>query len=459
MIRITIIGGGASGSLLAANLLRTSGDRPLEINLVEKRSMIGRGVAYSTPDEVHLLNVPAAKMGAFPDDVESFHKWLQPNGYSYEPHSFVPRKIFGEYLRQVVQTSAEAKSGRVKFNVFEDDAVDIIREDNKAHVILSSGDTLYSEKVVLAFGNFLPPDPTVSDLTFTGHPKYFRSPWTNGVYESIGNEDTVLVIGTGLSMVDVVMHLFYSAHQAKIYAISTRGLLPAVHKLGDTYPSFADELKGIDRITDVLKAVRLHIKKAEGENIDWRAVIDSLRPATQQIWMNLPVAEKKYFKQRLSRYWNVARHRMPVEARIVLDRMQSEGRLEILKGRLKKINFDARFDVEYRIEGIEHRINVDAIINCIGSESNFEKLDEPLVKNLYSRGYEKRCTQPGHRRLAKRCGCRQKWRNLRNDFYAGNSPKVSVVGIDRRSRDSDPSPQPRFAPAHRGIRLRLFSEL
>ena len=143
----------------------------------------------------------------------------------------------------------------------------------------------------------------------------------------------------------------------------------------------------MDRITDVLKAVRRHIKKAEGENIDWRAVIDSLRPATQEIWLNLPVAEKKYFKQHLSRYWNVARHRMPVEAKIVLDRMQAEGRLHILKGRLKQINLDGRFDVEYRTEGIENQVAVDAIINCIGSESNFEKLDTPLVKKLFSRGY------------------------------------------------------------------------
>ena len=387
MIRITIIGGGASGTLLAANLLNASGDHQLEINLVEKRSVIGRGVAYSTPGEVQLLNVPAAKMGAYPDDIESFHKWLQQNGYAYEPTSFVPRKIFGEYLREVILEAAEAKSGNVRLNIFEDDAVDMVVEDNKAHVVLGSGDTLYSEKAVLAFGNFLPPDPTVSDLTFTDSPKYFRSPWAEGVYESIDDEDTVLVIGTGLSMVDVVMHLFYSPHRAKIYAISTRGLLPAVHKLGDTYPSFADELKPMDRITDVLKAVRRHIEKAESEDIDWRAVIDSLRPATQEIWLNLPIAEKRYFKQHLSRYWNVARHRMPVEAKIVLDRMQADGRLHILKGRLKAINLDGRFNVEYLTNGVENQVAAGAIINCIGSESNFENIDSPFVRNLFSRGY------------------------------------------------------------------------
>jgi uncharacterized NAD(P)/FAD-binding protein YdhS len=387
LLRITIIGGGASGTLLAANLLKNADGRSLEINLVEKSATIGSGVAFSTPDEVHLLNVPAGKMGAFPDEVESFHRWLLANEYSYEPHSFVPRKMFGQYLRSVVDDAAQAKSERVKFNVFEDDAVDMVLDEGKAVVSLGSGDAIYSEKVVLAFGNFLPPEPSVRDLAFTKASKYFRSPWTDGVYDSIDDDDDVFVIGTGLSMVDVVMHLFYSPHRGNIYALSTRGLLPAVHKLGDSYPSFSDELKSMDRITDMLKTVRRHIKIAAEQNIDWRAVIDSLRPATQEIWLNLPVAEKKYFKQHLSRYWNVARHRMPVEAAIVLDRLQAEGRLHILKGRLKHINFDARFDIKYTTGEIENTLAADSIINCIGSESNFERLDAPLVINLFQRGY------------------------------------------------------------------------
>ena len=110
MIRITIIGGGASGTLLAANLLEQR-KRPLEVNLVEKRADVGRGVAYSTPDEVHLLNVPAGKMGAFPDDVENFYQWLLKRGHKYEAHSFVPRMIFGEYLRETLSRSGRGSPG------------------------------------------------------------------------------------------------------------------------------------------------------------------------------------------------------------------------------------------------------------------------------------------------------------------------------------------------------------
>src|ERR1041384_1984703 len=101
MKRIMIIGGGASGTLLAVNLIKHAGDERVEINLVEKRAAIGRGVAYSTADDIHLLNVPAAKMGAFPDDVEHFHRWLADRDHTYAPGDFVPRRIYGEYLREV----------------------------------------------------------------------------------------------------------------------------------------------------------------------------------------------------------------------------------------------------------------------------------------------------------------------------------------------------------------------
>jgi uncharacterized NAD(P)/FAD-binding protein YdhS len=183
MKRITIIGGGASGTLVAANLLRARGEQLLEINLVERKPAIGRGVAYSTPDDIHLLNVPAAKMTAFPDEPGHFLEWLESQGYDYGPTSFVPRRIFGDYLNDVVRQNLKAKDERVRLNIFEDDAIDIKFEKGKAQVILASGEFLHSEKVVLAFGNFLPPDPMVRDLSFVEHPKYFRSPWEGNVFD------------------------------------------------------------------------------------------------------------------------------------------------------------------------------------------------------------------------------------------------------------------------------------
>jgi uncharacterized NAD(P)/FAD-binding protein YdhS len=389
MNRITIIGGGASGTLLAINLLKQQSDVRLEINLVEKRTVIGGGVAFSTEEDVHLLNVPAAKMGAFADDVEHFYKWLQENEFSYGPSDFVPRRIFGRYLREQLDIARDSAAENAQLNLFDDEAIDITFDQGKAQVHLISGDMIYSEKVVLAFGNFLPPHPSVSDRSFTISGKYFQDPWNPEVFERIDSSDSVLIVGTGLSMADVTMQLNKLGHTGPINAISTRGLLPAVHKLGFTYPSFYEEIQGVTRITDILKTVRKHIAKAEADSSDWRAVIDSLRPVTQQIWLDLPLAEKRYFMQHLSRYWNVARHRMPPDAALVIDELRGMGQLRILKGRLQKIAVKdtGGFDIQYTLIEAEHHIHADAIVNCIGSESKFDQLDSRLVSNLMNKGH------------------------------------------------------------------------
>lgn len=387
MKRITIIGGGASGTLLAANLLRRKPLESITINLVEKRERVGLGVAYSTDKDTHLLNVPAAKMGAFPDNIGHFYEWLKANGHEYGESSFVPRKIFGKYLRDIFDEAARDKAENITFNVYGGEAVEI--NEDPAHVLLESGEIILSDKVVLAFGNFLPPQPTVEDQNFVDAEKYFQNPWSRDVYETIDPEDSVFIVGTGLSMVDVAMHFHRNEHRGKITAISTRGLLPAVHRLGQTYDSFYEAIRSHDRITDLLKAVRREIRRAEEKGIGWHAVIDSLRPHTQAIWQNLPVSEKRYFMQHLSRYWNVSRHRMPAEAAEVLDKMQADGRLEIMKGRLRKIetNGSGDFNIVFSSDGNEKQVSANAVVNCIGSESNFERIDSALVRNLLTKGY------------------------------------------------------------------------
>lgn len=387
MKKITIIGSGGSGTLLAVNLIKHNDGQPIEINLVEKKERFGRGVAYSTATDFHLLNVPANKMGAFPDDIEHFYKWLAAKNYDYASNDFVPRKLYGEYLRELFSETLKNKSVNVAVNLFDDEAVDVLVDEEQSQVILKSGEILYSDKVVLAFGNFLPPHPKSESQSFIESEKYFQNPWSADVADKISETDDVFIIGTGLTAVDAVLSLYHKRRAGKIYLFSTRGLLPAVHELGFVYPSFYDELKSHTRITDLLKIVRRHIESSKSQNSNWRAVIDSLRPHTQTIWLHLPVAEKRYFMQHLSRYWNVARHRMPPECAEVLDELREQKQLRILKGRLKNIETNGgKFDVSFSTTGADARLVVDAVINCIGSESNFSRVDSPLVRNLVGKG-------------------------------------------------------------------------
>ena len=385
MKRITIIGGGASGTLLAINLIKNAGLEPLTINLIEKSREIGRGIAYGTTKDFHLLNVPAAKMGAFPDAVDHFHRWLGANGYDYAPGSFVSRKIYGQYLSGLFEETSANKKGCVQIRNINNEAVDILTKSGQATVLLDSGEELATDKVILAFGNFLPPNVRTESDDYTHSPRYFQSPWREDIPDAINLDENVLIIGTGLTGIDVILSLYNNRHRGKIYALSTHGLLPTVHAPANIYPSFQAEIETKTTIRELLKTVHQNIKNAQANGGNWRAVIDSLRPFTQQTWFRLPLAEKRRFMRHLQRRWDVARHRMPPECFEILQSLQASNQLEILRGKIRRIEpmSDAHFQINF---GKDSQIIADRIINCTGSQSNYAKIDQPLVKSLIARG-------------------------------------------------------------------------
>lgn len=135
MKKFTIIGGGATGTLLAVNLIKNAAHKSIEINLVDKRDKLGRGAAYSAAQDFHLLNVPANKMGAFPDEIEHFHRWLAAKNFDFFPNDFVPRRLYGEYLRELLPETIDRKSTNVAVNILDDEAFDVLIDDDKAQVI------------------------------------------------------------------------------------------------------------------------------------------------------------------------------------------------------------------------------------------------------------------------------------------------------------------------------------
>lgn len=369
--------------MLAVNLIKHGGDEPLEINLVEKHGVIGRGVAYSTVEDIHLLNVPAAKMGAFPDDVEHFQRWLEKNDYDYAPGDFVPRKIYGLYLREVFSDTISNRDSNVSVNILDDEAIDVLTYDDSALVLLSSGEVLPSHRVVLAFGNFLSPIPATETSEFTSSEKFFQNAWDADLPGKVAPQDDILIIGTGLTAVDNILSFHHKDHKGKITALSTHGWFPAVHQPAQPYPSFRDEIEGEKNIRRIFKAIRIHCR----HNTNWRGVIDSLRPYTQEVWHGLPVEEKQRFMRRLRRVWDISRHRIPPKCNDILEKMRADGSLDVRRGKLTDIRVsDGRFEVIFNARGQKQTLLVDSVVNCTGSESNFARVDLPLVKSLLEKG-------------------------------------------------------------------------
>jgi len=370
---VAIVGAGFSGTLLAINLLRHDGPAA---TLIERSDAAGLGVAYGTRQSDHLLNVRAANMSAFPDRPDHFTAWLAARGAGAGATDFVPRALYGVYLRETLAAAQAAAPERL--TVVDGEAVGI----DGATVLLDDGRRIDADAVVLAVGNLAPQVPPglggIAD-----RPAYVGNPWAAGATEGLGEDDTVLLIGTGLTMVDVVLSLEAQGFGGRIVALSRRGLLP--HRHAPATPA-AQPLAERPRppLSALVRSVR-----ARGQAIGWRSAIDELRPFTQGIWAAADPIERRRFLRHLRPWWDIHRHRLAPAVADRVEAMVASGRLTLLAGK----SCDARAAdggvvVEWRPRGedVPRQIHATRVISCIGPQGDVARTDDPLLSMLVAEG-------------------------------------------------------------------------
>lgn len=378
---VAIIGGGFTGAILAAQLLR-HGDSSLSVIVIERATSPGRGVAYSTQYGWHLLNVPAINMSAFPDDPEHFLRWARHNfDYGVEPASFLPRRIYGQYIESVLRETTDRHRDQLEWR--QDEVVYLVCTDGNRELFLHSGDVIHADKIVLAVGNFPPSNPYLPGREYRSQ-RYVSFAWSASALQNISRDSDVLLVGSGLTSVDLAMALRSREFRGTIHIISRRGLLPQPHKAAAPWPPFWNE--GAPRTARGLtRLVRDQVRAAAMQGVDWRAVIDSLRPFTQRIWRLLPLSEKRRFLRHLRPYWEVHRHRVAPEIGRLIGHQLLNGQLQIHSGRITRYSEDADgVNVTYRDRdtGKKRRLRVARVINCTGPEADCRKLDDPLLCSL-----------------------------------------------------------------------------
>lgn len=391
MTRVVIVGGGASGRLAALHLLRrATADADLRIRLVDRRGPDYMGPAYSTNSDTLLLNVPAEIMGASSEDPDEFRRWASERWGDTDPGAFLPRRLFREYLLGLLADAVADRRGEVALEHVQGAATDLEVAGGVATAQLESGDRLEADRVVLALGNFPPPDLPMSDPGTRDGDRYVGEPWDLSALDGLAPDDPVIFIGTGQTMVDLSLVLTDRGHTGTLTAISRRGLLPLTHPEGDqVYPSFFDEIEGSTSIRRVLATVRKHVRRARSSGLDPRAVIDSMRTDTQTLWSGMPEAEKRRFLRHAFRYWERIRSRIPPESGATIDRLRADGRLRVRAGRLRDIvETHSAVEVRYspRGGGADRTERAAIVVNCIGPESDYRRVRDPLVRNLLERG-------------------------------------------------------------------------
>lgn len=394
--RIVIIGGGFSGTMVAANCLR-SADSALEIVLIEPRPNAGHGLAYSTGEARHLLNVPCAKMGAWPDDVTGFHRWVEERRGSTDPGAFLPRSEYGRYVeseldRAAREARADVTLSRVRTRVH---ALALTARGFRAH--LENGAAVDADAAVLALGSGPPRTPEPVRSLTTSRPDLVVLPFEPGGLARIGTSEHILVLGTGLTMLDVLVSLLHRGFTGTVHALSRRGLRPAVHRpyqAPSWVTAWAESLQSVPDLRLLCRALRDMAERATSEGSDWRSVIDALRPHTPRIWQRLEDRDRARFLRHLSAHWDIHRHRCAAEIADAIEPLAQQRRLTMSAGVVAACQTSGSgVDVEIRPRGCGPvlRSQFDRVVVCAGPESDVTRWEMPLMAGLLRSGLVMPC--------------------------------------------------------------------
>jgi uncharacterized NAD(P)/FAD-binding protein YdhS len=378
-MRVVVVGGGAGGTLAALHLIRQASGAglPLTLHLAEPDEL-GRGVAYSTGNLQHRLNVPAAGISALPEEPAHFVDWLRDN---YDPAfaagGFAPRAVFGTYLAGTFSRQLRAATG-LTWVQHRSRAVDVRRHDQGAAVTLAGGQVLEADAVVLALGNGAATSAWVPG-ELRRSPRFVADPWRPGGLPALNPGSAVLLVGTGLTMVDVAI----SYEHCRVHAVSRHGRLPLAHVADPAPPAPAALPDAPATAASVRRLVFGRIRELGG---DWRQAVDGMRPITQQLWSRLDDAGRRELLAHAGR-WERVRHRMAPELGAWLAARHQQGLLTVRPASVTGARDTGAALIAELSDGT--RIQADLVVNCTGRGSVLGSGD-PLVSGLLARGSARR---------------------------------------------------------------------
>jgi uncharacterized NAD(P)/FAD-binding protein YdhS len=382
-LTVAIAGGGAGGALLAAHLLR-SGE--VRVALIERDARLGRGVAYGTNFPGHLMNVPAASLSGLPDDPEHFLRFARRSyDRAAEPTTFVPRLVYGEYLEALVDESERVAAPGASLLRLRGEVV-AVSADARPLLTLADGSTLRADRVVLALGNLPPRNPSLAEGSWPEDlARYATDPWRPGALAGLA-AGPALLIGTGLTMVDVALQLQAARPGTRITALSRGGLLPHAHRAGGAPPSPDVPVPEAGAgLLELLRFVRSAAVVAQLGGGDWRDAVNALRPVTSDLWAGLPQDDQRRFLDRLARFWDIHRHRLAPEVATAVNELRRAGGLTLMSGRIRSVRSlteGVAVDVQERGTDRVRTLRVAAVVNCTGPNGDVRSGGSRLLDAL-----------------------------------------------------------------------------
>lgn len=376
---VVVVGGGLSGVALAYHLLK-NGPRELRVSLIERGPFVGRGIAYGVESSLFLLNVPASRMSLDPSVPDDFVKYA---GAEADPHAFLPRSLYGAYVNDRLAKLVCERPGRLR--IYRDEAVAVKRSGAGGSVELRSGRVLEGRSVVLATG-LSPRLPEKSSLD----PRVVDA-WDECGLGSLPRYGRVLLLGSGLSALDVTAWLEHFAFRGTVRIVSPRGLLPLPHKEPYAHAKglSADELATMPKgLSERITWMRREVARREAAGEGFQAAFDGIRPHIETLYRTLSERDRSAFLRHVRPYWEVFRHRAPTASLDRVARWQAEGRLTRTAGRVvaeDRSGERIRVTIRERNGQLAHD-EFDAIVRCIGPALKLADAATPLTASLLEEG-------------------------------------------------------------------------
>jgi uncharacterized NAD(P)/FAD-binding protein YdhS len=381
--RLVIIGAGFSGAVTAIEFLRRA-PKGSQLTIVNRSGKMARGLAYGTNSSDHLLNVPAGNMSALVDEPNSFLDFCRKLDPEVHSGSFVSRKTYGVYLSELLSRS-EAESG-VQCSRITGEVLSIHSADNGAVIELNTGKQICADHVVLAFGNFAPARPRVLQA-LDNCPAYVPDPWSASALSVQLEKPRILLIGSGLTALDMLISMRQIYPDAQVTMVSRRGLMPASHRDRLPAPGFStsicDDLLAVPAsISSYMKLVRKEVARSPEH---WREVVAALRPITSQLWERLSNEERRRFLRHVQPHWDVHRHRVAPQTFRILQDALAASQVRLVAGRVVSVAVEGDcVSVRLKARGTEQVVDgqFDQIINCTGPCTDISRISDALISYL-----------------------------------------------------------------------------
>ncbi|MYN04039.1 FAD-dependent oxidoreductase [Pseudoduganella sp. DS3] len=391
MRTILIVGAGFSGVACAIQLLRSAGQQPVRVMLLNRGGRLARGMAYGTQSPQHVLNVVAAKMSVLPDDANHFLHYANARESRVTGDSFVARSVYGDYLEWALHQAHAQSSRTATLDCISGNVCSLqSMAQGRLSATLDDGRCIEADQVVLAIGHLPPPPPALARGALVDCARYVADPWQRGLMSAIDVHEPVLLLGTGLTAVDIALQLLRRHPAQQVHALSRHGLLPRPYAPPSTQsPGVMLQREETTTVRGALRALQQQVAHLQAVGLGWHEALATLRHQTAGIWQSWTASERRRFLRHLRPYWEVHRHQLPPPVQQEVTAALARGALQVTAGRM----LDIRDEAERTVLIVQPRsvqtciaLRAARIINCTGSCASPQDAAIPLVRQLLADG-------------------------------------------------------------------------